>query len=195
MFDESGVVVGGEIVHQHEGQQQALVEMPLQVLAADLRINAEHVVHTMKVTLHHGVARNLLELAGGDEAPVSALAVGIANPDELRPEFAAQLDQIEGDRKARQVADEQSAFTIIDVAAGAGHQHPPLILHALHVVVCVRPEQLLVGEPAGQSEQQGRDREIEQDQARVVTLVGFDQAAGTLRIALFHADNRHLIPG
>ena len=79
------------------------------------------------------------------------------------------------------LADEDGdAVAGVDVAARAGDEHAALALDAFALVVGVGLEQLLVGESAGEDEQEGGDDEVEEDDARVVALVGLEEAAGVV---------------
>src|SRR5690606_25052626 len=117
-------------------------------------------------------------LAGGGQVAVVGIPVVVADAQVFAAEFGAKFVEVEGDGEAGAVADEQAAFAIIDVAARPGDEDAALVLDLGAFVVVVGPQQLLIGEAAGEDQQEPGEDEVEKDDPRIKAAMGFDEAAG-----------------
>ena len=68
------------------------------------------------------------------------------------------------------------AVAVVDVAARSGHEHPALVLKALALAVVARAEKLPVRQAGRQHEQHRADQQLEEQEARALRFVGFDDA-------------------
>ena len=176
-LDEARVFLGGEIVEQHKRQQQRLVDVPLEIGGADGLVAVKDEVDLVEIALGDGGAGNPGQLFGVRALRGGELTVVFLDGLILGFELPAQLGQVEHNGEARTVADEHLAVAVVDVAARAGHDDAALILQALALTVEDGLEQLAVGDAAGEQRNHRGDDAIEQEQPRIASAVGFDEAA------------------
>jgi AAA ATPase containing von Willebrand factor type A (vWA) domain len=148
--------------------------------AVDLLVSAEDGVDLIKVALDDGGAGDLLHLGGRGQVFVAGLAVVAADADVFAAELGAEFVEVEHDGETGAVADEEAALAIEDVAARTGDEDAALVLDAFALVVEVGLDELLVSETAGEGEEEAGEDEVEEDDARIVAAVSFDEAAGAL---------------
>ena len=162
-LDEPGVLDGFEVLHQRVGQKELGFEMTVQVFRRHLLIAAEDTIHLVQVTLYQRGPGNLLKLAVIRHILVARRPVVVADANVFAMQLRLQFIEVQQDRKAMLVADEQLAVAIIDVAAWSGKKNPPLILLPLRVGMLAGLSQLLVGQPDGEDEEEAAEDEIEKD--------------------------------
>jgi hypothetical protein len=165
LLDQPRELLGLQVVDEDVGQEELAVQVALEAPGVHGARAPEDPVHLVQVALDDAHVRELLHLGGRGEvarAPVVALDLL-----ELPPELGAELVEVEDDGVPRAVADEQLAVPVHDVAARARRDDPALVLEALLLVVDRAPEDLLVGEAAGEDEEKDGDDPVERDDPRV----------------------------
>ena len=176
-LDQAGVFLAGEVVDQGVGEEELVAEVAGEGLGVDLFGAVQDFVHLVEVVLDDADAGHLGERQVGEAGG----AVVAADDAGFAEEFGFEFVEVEHDGEAGAVADEDGdAVAGVDVAARAGDEDAALALDAFALVVGVGFEQLLVGESAGEDEEEGGDDEVEEDDARVVALVGLEEAAGVV---------------
>ena len=143
---------------------------------------ADDGVHLVEVALHDADAAHAgkRHFAQGGLGHIGLAVVFLDDP-RFAQELGLEFIEIEHDGKAWTIADEdRDAVPRIDVPARAGHEDAALTLHALALVVGFSFKQLLIGEAAGENQQQDGEGEIEGNDSRVVTLMGLKESARVL---------------
>ena len=176
-FDKPGVLLRRQVVEQHIGQQEGLVDVPVELGDADGFVAVEDEVKLVEVALGHAGPGDAFQLFGRGPLGAVQRAVIALNFPVLRAEFAAQGGEIQHHGKTRAVADKDAAPPVIDVAARAGKNYAALVLQTLALAVEPGLEQLAVHQSAHQQDDHARDDAIEEKQAGIAGAMGFDELA------------------
>ena len=174
MLDQTRVFLGLEIIDEDVGQQRRIGEVAHEVFRIHFLLAAEDLADLVEVALDDGDLGDLFELAGVRDVLVAEFAVVLAHADVLAAELAAQLVEVNHDGEARAVADEEAAFTVVNVAARAGHEDAPLVLLAFALVVNIGLQELLPGQAEGKHEEQAEGDKIEEDHPHLVIAARLD---------------------
>ena len=181
-LDQAGVFRSGEIIDKLVGQEQLVAEVAREGGCVDFFGTADDGVHLVEVALHDADAAHAgkRHFAQGGLGHIGLAVVFLDDP-RFAQELGLEFIEIEHDGKAWTIADEdRDAVPRIDVPARAGHEDAALTLHALALVVGFSFKQLLIGEAAGENQQQDGEGEIEGNHSRVVTLMGLKESARVL---------------
>jgi hypothetical protein len=177
-LEQPGVFLGREVVEQHVGQEQGLVDVAVEVGGADALAAVEDEVDLVEVALGHGGAGDALQLVAVGPLRRRELAVVGADGLVFGAEFGAdrRLGEVEHDGEAGAVVDQHVALPVEQPAARPRHDDAALILQALALAVEAGLEELAMRHAADQHEEQAGDEAVKKKQPRVAGAVGFDRA-------------------